>query len=102
MTRRHPFSGVESSIASHAVQKYVRKVKGRRFIAVTCHYDVLDWLRPDWIYDPSKRKFARGRLRRRPQLDVVVGPVPYAAWEMFAPFHYLTATLHRAARCWGL
>ncbi|MFI7131946.1 hypothetical protein ACIBQ1_40155 [Nonomuraea sp. NPDC050153] len=24
---------------------------GRRLVAVTCHYDVLDRLRPDWVYD---------------------------------------------------
>jgi len=24
-----------------------------RFVAVTCHYDVLDWLEPDWILDTA-------------------------------------------------
>lgn len=89
-------------IASHAVQKFVRKQKRQKFVAVTCHYDVVEWLRPDWIYDPSTRKFARGCLQQRPAIDCTVGPVPYAAWDLFAPFHYMSASLHRAARCWGL
>ena len=92
-----------AKIASHAVQKFVRRSeKKQRFVALSCHYDIIEWLRPDWIYDPSKRKFARGCLQQRPKIRVTVGPVVYAAWQMFAPYHYLTAELHRAARCWGL
>lgn len=69
-----------AKITSHAVQKYIReKVQGQQFVAVTCHYDVIDWLQPDWVYDPSKRKFARRRLRPRPKLEVTISPVPYAA-----------------------
>ncbi len=37
-------------IGSAAVARTVRKHK-LRFVAVTCHYDVLDWLEPDWVYD---------------------------------------------------
>ncbi len=92
-----------AKIAAHAVRKFVeRSQPAMQFVGVTCHYDVIEWLRPDWIYDPSKRRFARGSLQRRPALECVVGPVPHAAWEQFAPYHYLTATLHRNAVCWGL
>ena len=93
-----------AKIACHSAQKFIRrKSTDKQFVAITCHYDVIDWLRPDWIYDPSKRKFARGSVQQAtPQLDVTVGPVAYAAWDLFAPFHYLTASLARSARCWGL
>ena len=91
-----------AKIASHAVQKYIRRQGDQQFVAVTCHYDVIDWLQPDWIYDPSTQKFARGCLRRRPELNITISPVPYSAWQLFAPFHYLTAELHKAARCFGL
>jgi ABC-type glutathione transport system ATPase component len=30
---------------SHAIRKSQKK-----FIAVTCHYDVLEWLEPDWVF----------------------------------------------------
>ena len=39
-------------IGSAAVARTVRKHQ-LQFIAVTCHYDVLDWLSPDWVYDVS-------------------------------------------------
>jgi ABC-type polar amino acid transport system ATPase subunit len=29
----------------------VRHYAGRQFIAVTCHFDVVDWLEPDWTYN---------------------------------------------------
>jgi GNAT superfamily N-acetyltransferase len=90
-----------AQIGSHAVQKYVRKFK-RKFVAVSCHYDIVDWLQPDWIFEPATMHFARRSLQRRPSLDVTVCRVPYSAWKLFAPFHYLTGELHRSARCFGL
>lgn len=91
-----------AKIAAHAVQKFIRRAEGKRFVAVTCHYDVLDWLQPDWVYDPSTQEFARRSLRQRPELGIAISPVPYSTWKMFAPFHYLTAELHKAARCFCL
>jgi len=90
-----------AQIGAYAVQKYVRK-NGRKFVAVSCHFDILDWLQPDWIFEPATMHFARRSLQRRPPLDVTICRVPYSAWKIFAPFHYLTAELHKAARCFGL
>lgn len=36
--------------ASLAVSKAVRKAD-KKFVAVSCHYDILDWLAPDWVFD---------------------------------------------------
>jgi hypothetical protein len=97
-----------AKIGSHAVQKYIRRAK-RKFVAVTCHYDVVDWLQPDWILELPSLKFSwhRRSLRRdgttqRPELKVTVSPIAYSAWDTFAPYHYLTNKLNKAARCYGL
>jgi ABC-type ATPase involved in cell division len=90
-----------AQIGSHAVQKYVRRT-GRKFVAVGCHYDVIEWLQPDWVLDMATRQMTRRLLRQRPAVRITVGRVPRAAWRMFAPFHYLTASLHPAAQCYGL
>jgi hypothetical protein len=29
------------------------------FIAVTCHYDVVDWLDPDWVFCTDTMEFYR-------------------------------------------
>lgn len=90
-----------AQIGSHAVQKYVRK-NGRRFVAASCHYDIVDWLQPDWTFEPATMSLARRSLQRRPSLDIEISRVDYPTWRLFAPFHYLTANLHRAARCFVL
>jgi len=90
-----------AKIGSHAVQKRVRKL-GRKFVAVTCHYDVLDWLQPDWVLDVSTMSFTRRLLQRRPTLECEIKRVPWETWRRFAPYHYLTGELHRGARCFAL
>lgn len=90
-----------AQIGAHAVQKFVRRT-GRRFVAVTCHYDVIDWLQPDWVLDMATQSYTRRLLQRRPPIECVVGRVPRAAWAMFAPYHYLTATIHQGSQCFGL
>jgi ABC-type ATPase involved in cell division len=90
-----------AQIGSHAVQKHVRK-RGSKFVAVTCHYDVVEWLQPDWMLEPATMTFQWRLLRRRPSIAVEVARVGYEAWELFAPFHYLTAELARSAACYVL
>lgn len=91
-----------AKIGAHAVQKYVRKRDGMRFVGVTCHYDVEEWLCPDWVLDMGSGKFDWRSVRSRPAIECEVSPVPHSAWSMFAPFHYLTRELHRMARCFCL
>ena len=43
-------------IGSSAVAKAVRQ-RNQKFIAITCHYDILDWLQPDWIYEPASGEY---------------------------------------------
>lgn len=38
--------------ASIAVSKAVRRAD-KKFIAVSCHYDILNWLEPDWVFDTN-------------------------------------------------
>jgi hypothetical protein len=90
-----------AKIGAHAVQKYIRKAN-RKFVAVTCHYDVVDWLQPDWMLQPATMTFQWRSVQRRPTLNVEVSRVDYSAWQMFAPFHYLTAELHKGAACFVL
>jgi len=54
-----------AQVASHAVQKTIRRQK-RKLIAVTCHYDVLDWLQPDWVYEPATSQFAWREVGQHP------------------------------------
>lgn len=90
-----------AQIGAHAVQKHIRR-SAKRFVAASCHYDIVDWLQPDWVLEPATMSLTWRSLQRRPPVECVVSRVPYSAWRVFAPFHYLTADLHRSARCFAL
>jgi hypothetical protein len=81
-------------------------------VAVTCHYDVLDWLEPDWVYEPATNKLtlnpagadaSRGSVRRpvwnRPPIELRIVRTSAAAWQQFSGHHYLSAGLHKASKC---
>lgn len=89
-----------AQVASHTLQKTVRRT-GRQLVAVTCHYDVVDWLQPDWIYQPHADDFAWRSVQPRPGVDVGIYPVDNAAWRVFAPHHYLSDYHQAAAHCFG-
>lgn len=93
-------------IGSAAIGKSIRSGRiGKKFVAVTCHYDVLDWLEPDWVLDMATQQLARGRLWRRPSIELTVAPVHRGAWQLFRRHHYLNHDLHNVAKCfvafWG-
>ncbi len=90
-----------AKIGAHAIQKLVRREE-RRFVAVGCHRDVIDWLQPDWILEPATMLFRWRSLQRRPPIEVEIRRVEFDMWRLFAPFHYLTAELNRAASCFAL
>jgi GNAT superfamily N-acetyltransferase len=90
-----------AQIGSHAVQKWARR-QNKQFVAATCHYDLEEWLQPDWILEPATMSFRWRAVQRRPALACRIAQVPYSTWSIFARFHYLTAELHPTARCFVL
>jgi GNAT superfamily N-acetyltransferase len=87
-----------AQIGSAALAKTIRQ-RGQRFIAVTCHDDVEEWLQPDWVYRPAENAFAWRRLRRRPTLSLTIVRCAASAWRLFAPHHYLSHALNACAVC---
>jgi ABC-type dipeptide/oligopeptide/nickel transport system ATPase subunit len=47
---------VVAQTASFAISKAVKKMN-KKFVAVSCHRDIVDWLEPDWVYDTEEQKF---------------------------------------------
>lgn len=95
-----------AKIGSAAVAKNIRKGRlAKKFVAVTCHYDVLDWLEPDWVLDMASGQLARGCLYRRPAIELEVAPVHRSAWKLFRRHHYLNHDIATSAKCfaafWG-
>jgi ABC-type ATPase with predicted acetyltransferase domain len=47
-----------AKVSAFAIAKAVRRTN-KQFIAVTCHYDVLDWLEPDWVFCTDDMSFCK-------------------------------------------
>lgn len=39
--------------ASLAINKAIKRT-GKKFIAITCHHDIIEWLEPDWVFDTNQ------------------------------------------------
>lgn len=87
-----------AQIGSHAIQKLVRR-ENKKFVAVTCHYDVLDWLQPDWVYEPHNNTFYGRWLHPRPQIELEIFRTDYKAFSIFAPYHYMNREINPSAIC---
>ena len=78
---------------SFAIQKYLRK-HNKRMIVASCHYDIMDWLTPDWVCSPQKNEgsLERGQWLRqsRPEIELSVSRVESNTWDLFKEHHYLT------------
>ena len=91
-------------IGSAAVAKTVRRYD-KKMIVASCHYDIEEWLQPDWVYQPHLNEFRWRRLRRFPEIRLKIFKVHRSAWKIFGKHHYLSKTIHPAAQCfaafWG-
>lgn len=88
-----------AQIGSAAVARAIRSgAVSRRFVAVTCHYDVEPWLAPDWTVDMATGACHWRRLQR-PTIELAIVRCHRQAWRMFARHHYLNGQLSPTARC---
>lgn len=89
-----------AQVGSAAVAKALRSGWLQcRFVAITCHYDVAEWLEPDWVVDMATGSCQRRRLRR-PAIRLELFRCHRRAWELFARHHYLNGALSPTARCY--
>ena len=86
-------------VVSAAIAKGIRGGRiGCRFVAVACHYDIAEWLAPDWVLDMATGNFQRRSLRR-PPIDLQLVRCRRGAWRLFARHHYLSGQLPQYVRC---
>lgn len=90
-----------AKVGSFAMQKAIRKTE-KKFIAVTCHFDVENWLLPDWVFETDTMTFRKceGQKKNRPKLEFKIYETTDKKyyWKMFAKYHYLNHEHNNAAR----
>lgn len=90
-----------AKIMSHAVQRHIRRRPGLRIVLLSCHYDIEQWLDPDWVIDCNTHEWIdRRRLCPRParaeRLRFEIRRLANGrSWRAFARYHYLSADLPR-------
>ena len=89
-----------AKISANAISKSLRKYN-RKMIAASCHYDIIDWVEPDWVYDLRDFTMTRRRLRR-PKIELRIVQISRNAWRMFRQHHYLNDHLNRQSQCFGV
>lgn len=83
-----------AKVMSHCVAKHARKT-GQKIILLSCHYDVLEWLNPDWVIDCNKQEYIDRRLlcrdyKRSEQINFEIRETDKSAWRYFSRYHYLS------------
>lgn len=88
-----------AKVGAGAFAKAWKRTKGQA-VLLSCHYDIVEWLQPDWIYDTATGEFTRGSVQPRPPVDVEIRMGGWDLWEFFKPHHYLDSGPMIGARCY--
>ena len=84
---------------SNALQKYIRR-ENKKIILASCHFDIMEWLLPDWTYSPLKGRLERASSRReRPKIELSIFRCRYETWDIFKQHHYLSDGLNIVSKC---
>jgi energy-coupling factor transporter ATP-binding protein EcfA2 len=83
-----------AKIASFAISKSIKR-SNKQFVAVTCHYDVEDWLEPDWVLytDTMKFELRDKKKRTRPPIKLEIHECSRSLWSIFRQYHYLNTNI---------
>lgn len=85
---------------SFSMQKYLRR-HNKRVVVASCHYDIMEWLTPDWICSPQKGgALERGQWLRqsRPSIELQVSRAESDTWDLFKKHHYLTEAANKSCK----
>lgn len=85
---------------ANSIRRYVDDKGLKSLVFASCHYDIIEWLRPDWVFDTSTNLVVGRGVERRPEIVVEMLPCSTKAWSMFRNHHYLDGNINKSSRCW--
>jgi hypothetical protein len=89
-----------AKVCCAALSKTIRRKKAPQLVAISCHFDIIDWLQPDWVFDVGANRFEWRLPRRRPSIELRVYKTNNTTWQIFKGHHYLDANISDAAQCY--
>lgn len=84
---------------SNALQKYIRRTN-KKIVLASCHFDIMEWLQPDWIYSPQKGRLETAPSLRRSEIKLEIFRCRYETWKIFKQHHYMSEDLNKSAICY--
>ena len=96
-------SVVDRSVAkscSFSLQRHIRKEGIERVVLASCHYDIIDWLMPDYIFDTATGLLTKQEHLRRPEIKLQLLPCGWQAWSIFSKHHYLSGDINKSGQYW--
>ena len=84
-----------AAIMAHCVQKYARK-RQKRIVLVSCHSDIVDWLKPDWVIDCNTQTYTdyRDHEWSKKKLEITLRRTDKSIWKRFSKYHYLSDSVY--------
>jgi len=85
---------------SRSISKYINKQGLKNIIFCSCHYDIVEYLQPDWVYNVDTNTLARGCLQP-PTIEIQLIPCyGQEVWHLFSKHHYLSDTFNKSSQSW--
>lgn len=88
-----------AKVGASAFSKAWKRGPGK-VVLLSCHYDIIDWVEPDWVYDTQTGVYSGRRLWRRPKFELEIWQTDWRYWRTFEPHHYLKLPRMVAAQCY--
>ena len=90
-----------AKIGSIAISKYLKNNdNNKKFIALSCHRDIIEYLQPDWIIDTDRMSFEYCNPRQRPKFELSIKKVnSQDYWHIFKKYHYLNTECKKTSDC---
>lgn len=78
-----------AKVGAAAFAKAWRRDERGQAVLLSCHYDIVEWLQPDWLLDTREWQFGWRSIQRPPRIDIDVLRTNWSAWRFFEAHHYL-------------
>jgi energy-coupling factor transporter ATP-binding protein EcfA2 len=78
-----------AQVGANAFGKAWRRKPSGRVVVLSCHYDIVDWLQPDWVLDTGTWTFQWRSVQRRPDIQLDILQTNWSCWPLFEKHHYL-------------
>lgn len=82
---------------SVCLQKFAKR-NNKKIILCSCHYDIVEWVKPDWLIDCNKQQFMLPKsedffFQQREELQFDIREIGRSSWKYFSKYHYLSERL---------